>query len=167
MKVTPLYQFRELHIFWLFSCQISCTGTARTGIQILGSCSAHPLSKMHIVHWFVTWHSRQESHSQRQVCNRRPWLPRPQIRSARTLLQEHLLVCGCSWTLWSWQCRKAPAEGIGRTFLKEMCWEQNKTITNLVTEWQKMLSASLQANMPNTDEWNNRRSNPFSSAGRQ
>ena len=118
MKVTPLNQFRELQIFWLFSCQISCTGTARTGIQILGSCSAHPLSKMHIVHWFVTWHSRQESHSQRQVCNRRPWLPRPQIRSARTLLQEHLLVCGCSWTLWSWQCRRAPAEGIGRTFFK-------------------------------------------------
>ena len=42
VKVTPLNQFRELQIFRLFSCQISCTGTAGTGIQILGSCSAHP-----------------------------------------------------------------------------------------------------------------------------
>ena len=44
-------------------------------------------------------------------------------------------------------------------FLKERFQEeekvllgQNKTMTNLVTEWQKMLSASLQANMPTTDE---------------
>ena len=44
VKVTPLNQFRELQIFWLFSCQISYTGTAGTGIQILDSCSAHPPS---------------------------------------------------------------------------------------------------------------------------
>ena len=39
--------FRELQIFRFFSCQISCTGTAGTGIQILGSCSAHPLPESH------------------------------------------------------------------------------------------------------------------------
>ena len=43
MKVTPLNQFIDLQILRFFSCQIFCTGTAGTGIQILGSCSAHPL----------------------------------------------------------------------------------------------------------------------------
>ena len=43
MKVTPLNQFRELQILWLFPARSSDTGTAGTGIEILGSCSAHPL----------------------------------------------------------------------------------------------------------------------------
>ena len=33
----------QLQILLLFFCQIFCSGTARTGIQSLGSCSAHPL----------------------------------------------------------------------------------------------------------------------------
>ena len=43
VKVTPLNQFRELQILRLIFCQIFCIGTAGTVIQILGSCSAHPL----------------------------------------------------------------------------------------------------------------------------
>ena len=44
MKVTPLNQFRELQILWLFPARSSDTGTAGTGIEILGSFSARPLS---------------------------------------------------------------------------------------------------------------------------
>ena len=43
MKVTPLNQFRELQILWLFPARSSDTGTAGTGIEILGSFSARPL----------------------------------------------------------------------------------------------------------------------------
>ena len=43
VKVTPLNQFRELQILWLFPVRSSDIGTAGTGIEILGSCSAHPL----------------------------------------------------------------------------------------------------------------------------
>ena len=43
MKVTPLNQFRELQILWLFPARSSDTGTAGTGIEILGSLSARPL----------------------------------------------------------------------------------------------------------------------------
>ena len=42
MKVTLLNQFRELQILRL-PARYSGTGTAGTGIEILGSCSAHPL----------------------------------------------------------------------------------------------------------------------------
>ena len=45
MKVTPLNQFRGLQILWLFPARSSDTGTAGTGIEILGSCSAHPLGR--------------------------------------------------------------------------------------------------------------------------
>ena len=44
MKVTPLNQFRELQILWLFPARSSDTGTAGTGIEILASCSARPLT---------------------------------------------------------------------------------------------------------------------------
>ena len=44
MKVTPLNQFRELQILWLFPARSSDTGTAGTGIEILGSFSARPLT---------------------------------------------------------------------------------------------------------------------------
>ena len=43
MKVTPLNQFRELQILWFFPAKSSDTGTAGTGIEILGSFSARPL----------------------------------------------------------------------------------------------------------------------------
>ena len=43
VKVTPLNQFRELQILWFFPARSSDTGTAGTGIEILGSFSAHPL----------------------------------------------------------------------------------------------------------------------------
>ena len=43
VKVTRLNQFRELQILWLFPVRSSDTGTAGTGIEILGSCSARPL----------------------------------------------------------------------------------------------------------------------------
>ena len=43
MKVAPLNQFRELQILWLFPARSSHTGTAGTGIEILGSFSARPL----------------------------------------------------------------------------------------------------------------------------
>ena len=45
VKVTPLNQFRELQILWLFPARSSDTGTAGTGIEILGFCSAHPLQE--------------------------------------------------------------------------------------------------------------------------
>ena len=45
MKVTPLNQFRELQILWLFPARSSDTGTAGTGIKILGSFSARPLEE--------------------------------------------------------------------------------------------------------------------------
>ena len=44
VKVTPLNQFRELQILWLFPARSSDTGTAGTGIEILGSFSARPLA---------------------------------------------------------------------------------------------------------------------------
>ena len=44
---------KELQIFRFFSCQISCTGTAGTKIQILVSCSAHPLHNTCISCWTV------------------------------------------------------------------------------------------------------------------
>ena len=47
VKVTPLNQFRELQILWLFPARSSDTGTAGTGIEILGFCSAHPLDQHH------------------------------------------------------------------------------------------------------------------------
>ena len=50
MKVTPLNQFRELQILWLFPARSSDTGTAGTGIEILGSCSAHPLGLQDMSH---------------------------------------------------------------------------------------------------------------------
>ena len=48
VKVTPSNQFRELQILWLFPARSSDTGTAGTGIEILGSCSAHPLNRVPI-----------------------------------------------------------------------------------------------------------------------
>ena len=62
VKVTLWNKFRELQIFRLFSCQISGTGSAGTGIwntgtgypvpaQILGSCSAQPLHSSLFTHY--------------------------------------------------------------------------------------------------------------------
>ena len=64
MKVTPLNQFRELQILWLFPARSSDTGTAGTGIEILGSCSARPLfyTQHHSVHrhrQYVDNHNKQ------------------------------------------------------------------------------------------------------------
>ena len=50
MKVTPLNQFRELQILWLFPARSSDTGTAETGIEILGSFSARPLVQDVVAH---------------------------------------------------------------------------------------------------------------------
>ena len=46
VKVTPLNQFRELQILLLFPARSSDTGTAGTGIEILGSFSARPLTQI-------------------------------------------------------------------------------------------------------------------------
>ena len=45
-NIFPKINSKNYKFSVFFSCQISCTGTAGTGIKILGSCSARPLMEV-------------------------------------------------------------------------------------------------------------------------
>ena len=69
--------------------QISCTGNAGTRIQILGSCSAHPLLVSHLTHVTTNSVNVEKSFS----CVLRTFLLLPSVLEVHIFTYFHSLVC--------------------------------------------------------------------------